>query len=213
MNYEAYTRLTDEELLSEIGAGHTYAMDTLINRYKNLVRKNAKTMYLIGGEHDDLLQEGMIGLYKAIRDYQREKNSSFYHFADLCISRQIYTAIKSSNTMKNQPLNNYISFDAADGSDVNGTESLPPLELYLPHTGNNPEELIIHKENQKQMEELLAKTLSSFEMQVLKAYLAEENYTRVAEKLGKKPKMVDNALQRVRKKLAGLKLFDELVDL
>ena len=172
----------------------------MIVRYKKLVKKNARALYLIGGEHDDLIQEGMIGLYKAVRNYDSQKNASFQPFANLCISRQIYTAIQSSRTRKNQPLNDYVSFDAADNEDG----ELPGVFLYGEHTfesGRNPEELMISQENDKQMEEFLSKKLSRFEMEVLHVYLEEENYAKVAKQLGKSPKTVDNALQRIRKKL------------
>ena len=196
----AYIGRTDEELIERYKAGDTQAIDALIVRYKKLVKKNARALYLIGGEHDDLIQEGMIGLYKAVRNYDSQKNASFQPFANLCISRQIYTAIQSSRTRKNQPLNDYVSFDAADNEDG----ELPGVFLYGEHTfesGRNPEELMISQENDKQMEEFLSKKLSRFEMEVLHVYLEEENYAKVAKQLGKSPKTVDNALQRIRKKL------------
>ncbi len=200
MEDKAYIGRTDEELIERYKAGDTQAIDALIVRYKKLVKKNARALYLIGGEHDDLIQEGMIGLYKAVRNYDSQKNASFQPFANLCISRQIYTAIQSSRTRKNQPLNDYVSFDAADNEDG----ELPGVFLYGEHTfesGRNPEELMISQENDKQMEEFLSKKLSRFEMEVLHVYLEEENYAKVAKQLGKSPKTVDNALQRIRKKL------------
>ncbi len=200
MEEKAYIGRTDEELIERYKAGDTQAIDALIVRYKKLVKKNARALYLIGGEHDDLIQEGMIGLYKAVRNYDSQKNASFQPFANLCISRQIYTAIQSSRTRKNQPLNDYVSFDAADNEDG----ELPGVFLYGEHTfesGRNPEELMISQENDKQMEEFLSKKLSRFEMEVLHVYLEEENYAKVAKQLGKSPKTVDNALQRIRKKL------------
>ena len=125
MIYQQYEEISDEEIVVLIREGDTLAMDYLIGKYKNLVRKKAKALYLIGGDHEDLIQEGMIGLYKAIRDYQEEKKASFLTFADLCISRQIYTAIKSSNTKKNQPLNNYISIDSSNyADDIDSTDHL-----------------------------------------------------------------------------------------
>lgn len=205
MEYETYAQQTDEKLIEETRNGDPYAVDILINRYKNLVRKNARAMFLIGGDRDDLLQEGMIGLYKAIRDYNSEKSNSFFHFADLCISRQIYTAVKNSNTRKNQPLNNYISFDAADSEEESSSEEIPLLERYFRKTERDPEEMLINKEDKELMEQYLESKLSPFEMQVLKAYLEEENYARVAKKLGKSAKTVDNALQRVRKKLEEIR--------
>ncbi len=200
MEDKAYIGRTDEELIERYKAGDTQAIDALIVRYKKLVKKNARALYLIGGEHDDLIQEGMIGLYKAVRNYDSQKNASFQPFANLCISRQIYTAIQSSRTRKNQPLNDYVSFDAADNEDG----ELPGVFLYGEHifeSGRNPEELMISQENDKQMEEFLSKKLSRFEMEVLHVYLEEENYAKVAKQLGKSPKTVDNALQRIRKKL------------
>ena len=200
MEDKAYIGRTDEELIERYKAGDTQAIDALIVRYKKLVKKNARALYLIGGEHDDLIQEVMIGLYKAVRNYDSQKNASFQPFANLCISRQIYTAIQSSRTRKNQPLNDYVSFDAADNEDGD----LPGVFLYGEHifeSGRNPEELMISQENDKQMEEFLSKKLSRFEMEVLHVYLEEENYAKVAKQLGKSPKTVDNALQRIRKKL------------
>lgn len=208
MEYREYEALSDEKLLAQIAAGDSYAMEALITRYKNLVRKNARTLYLIGGDREDLIQEGMIGLYKAIRDYDKAKNAGFSTFASLCISRQMYTAIQASNTRKNQPLNDYLSFDAAlpaenaeNSEDAAGAELLP-FRRYLQNAAGNPEELVIDRESEQQMQEYLARRLSSFEMEVLKAYLEEESYARVAKRLGKSPKTVDNALQRIRKKLA-----------
>lgn len=207
MEYREYEALSDEQLLARDAAGDVYATEILITRYKNLVRKNAHALYLIGGDREDLIQEGMIGLYKAIRGYDKAKNTGFATFANLCISRQMYTAIRASNTRKNQPLNDYLSFDAAllEGADppedAAGVDFLP-LRWYLQNAAGNPEELIIGRESEQQMEEYLRSLLSDFEMEVLKAYVEEENYVRVAKRLGKSPKTVDNALQRIRKKLA-----------
>ncbi len=208
MDYREYEALSDEQLLAGNAAGDRYAAEVLIARYKNLVRKNAHALYLIGGDREDLIQEGMIGLYKAIRDYDKEKSAGFATFANLCISRQMYTAVQASNTRKTQPLNDYLSFDAplpAEGGEgaweMAGTEFLP-LRWYLQNTAGNPEEMVIDRESEQQMEEYLKSRLSSFELEVLKAYMEEENYARVAKRLGRSSKTVDNALQRIRKKLA-----------
>ncbi len=208
MDYREYEALSDEQLLAGNAAGDRYAAEVLIARYKNLVRKNAHALYLIGGDREDLIQEGMIGLYKAIRDYDKEKSAGFATFANLCISRQMYTAVQASNTRKNQPLNDYLSFDAplpAEGGEgaweMAGTVFLP-LRWYLQNTAGNPEEMVIDRESEQQMEEYLKSRLSSFELEVLKAYMEEENYARVAKRLGRSSKTVDNALQRIRKKLA-----------
>lgn len=205
MEYWEYEALSDEQLLERNAAGDVYATELLITRYKNLVRKNAHALYLIGGDREDLIQEGMIGLYKAIRDYDKERAAGFATFANLCISRQMYTAIKASNTQKNKPLNDYLSFDAplpeADAVSELGAYLLP-LRWYLQNAAGNPEEMVIDRESEQQMEEYLKSRLSDFEMKVLKVYMEEENYARVAKRLDKSLKTVDNALQRIRKKLA-----------
>lgn len=203
MIYQQYENISDEDIVMLIREGDTLAMDYLIGKYKNLVRKKAKALYLIGGDHEDLIQEGMIGLYKAIRDYQREKEASFLTFADLCISRQIYTAIKSSNTKKNQPLNNYISIDSSNYSDdVESTDSAVSFIETLAHARiMNPEEMFIDKENTSLLEKELYERLSNFERQILNLYMQDYNYSKIAEILNKEPKSVDNALQRIRKKL------------
>lgn len=198
---DAFTKLSDEELQKKACAGDAQAMELLIVRYKNLVRQNAKALYLIGGDRDDLIQEGMIGLYKAIRDYDSTKNTSFLPFAKLCVSRQIYTAIKSHNTRKNQPLNDYVSFDAVrEYENCDGTES-SGMKEYLSSAQENPESLVISRENDALFDERVASLLSPFEREVLRAYLEEEKYSRVAKRLGKSMKTVDNALQRIRRKL------------
>ena len=203
MIYQQYENISDEDIVMLIREGDTLAMDYLISKYKNLVRKKAKALYLIGGDHEDLIQEGMIGLYKAIRDYQREKEASFLTFADLCISRQIYTAIKSSNTKKNQPLNNYISIDSSNYSDdVESTDSAVSFIETLAHARiMNPEEMFIDKENTSLLEKELYERLSNFERQILNLYMQDYNYSKIGEILNKEPKSVDNALQRIRKKL------------
>lgn len=203
MIYQQYEDISDEEIVVLIREGDTLAMDYLIGKYKNLVRKKAKALYLIGGDHEDLIQEGMIGLYKAIRDYQKEKEASFLTFSDLCISRQIYTAIKSSNTKKNQPLNNYISIDSSNYTDdIDSTDYAVSFIETLAHARSmNPEEMFIDKENTSLLEKELYERLSKFEKQILNLYLQDYNYSKIAEILDKEPKSVDNALQRIRNKL------------
>lgn len=203
MMFQQYEDILDEEIVMLIREGDTLAMDYLIGKYKNLVRKKAKALYLIGGDHEDLIQEGMIGLYKAIRDFQMEKEASFLTFADLCISRQIYTAIKSSNTKKNQPLNNYISIDSSNyNDDTDATDYAVSFIETLAHARSmNPEEMFIDKENTSLLEKELYERLSKLEKQILNLYLHDYNYNKIAEILDKDPKSVDNALQRIRKKL------------
>lgn len=194
--------LSDEEIISLIRDNHPDAMDYMLNHYKYLVRNKAKALYLIGGDKDDLIQEGMIGLYKAIRDYNPDLNTSFYNFADLCISRQIYSAIKASNRKKNFPLNTYVSLYApaySENIDLDEKESL--VDLMSQNKISNPEELVIDKESTSMLEYELVRHLSQFEKQVLDMYLMDYSYLRIAHKLNKDPKSIDNALQRIKLKL------------
>ena len=195
-----FEKKTDEELIEEIIAGNTQAMDFLMDKYKNLVRGKAKTLFLVGADKEDLIQEGMIGLYKAIRDFKKEKEASFRHFAELCISRQMYTAIKSSNTKKNQPLNNYVSFDIMVHSE--GTDATAEDVLGVEAEKNcNPEQMVIDKESASVLEYTLVGRLSKMEREVLAFYLKDYNYNQIAEAMHKEPKAMDNALQRIKKKL------------
>ena len=171
-----------------------------MEKYKYLVRKRAKAMFLIGGDTDDLIQEGMIGLFKAIRDYRKEKDTSFYHFADLCITRQIYHAVEASQRKKHQPLNSYISLDTELGEE--GTDTL--LDLLESFENVNPEQLFIDRENARAIQEKLESSLSLLEQQVLGLYLGGMNYRRIAVVLEKEPKAIDNALQRIRGKFAKI---------
>lgn len=202
MENSCYQDMTDEEIITQIRLHDEKAMDYLIDKYKNLVRKKAKALYLIGGDREDLIQEGMIGLYKAIRDYQREKEATFLTFADLCVSRQMYSAIKSSNTMKNQPLNNYISIDASEEAENNDSFRAISYVSHLAHARNsNPEDMLIDRENTKRLEEKLKSRLSALENEILTLYLKDLNYAQIAKVLKKEPKVIDNGLQRIKKKL------------
>ena len=154
-------------------------------------------MFLIGGDTDDLIQEGMIGLFKAIREFRLERDSSFYYFADLCITRQIYHAVEASQRKKHQPLNGYISLNAQMGQE--GEDTL--LDLLESFENVNPEQLLIDRENTKAIHEKLKNNLSKFERQVLQLYLQGMNYRQIAEYLKKEPKAIDNALQRIRGKV------------
>ncbi len=197
-----YDTLTDEEIVCRIQNGDQPAIDYLLEKYKYLVRNKAKALYLIGGDKDDLIQEGMIGLYKAIRDYQMGKDNSFFNFADLCISRQIYSAIKASNRKKNIPLNTYISLDTpayGESSDTEEKEAL--VDIIHQKYVSNPEELVIDKENTSMIEYELVRRLSDLEKRVLSLYMQDLKYVQIAEVLGKEPKTVDNALTRIKTKL------------
>ncbi len=202
---EKYDKLSDEDIITLIHNNNPDAMDYMLNRYKNLVRKKAKALYLIGGDKDDLIQEGMIGLYKAIRDYNPEMDSLFFSFADLCISRQIFSAIKASNRKKNLPLNTYVSLDTPayiENTDTDEKASL--VDLMYENKGSNPEELVIDKESTSMLEYELVRHLSGFEKDVLDLYLQDYSYLQIADKLQKEPKSIDNALQRIKAKLNKL---------
>ncbi len=193
-----YQNQTDEILIEQLRSGQEQITDYIMDKYKNLVRKRANAMFLMGGDTDDLIQEGMIGLFKAIRDYRMEKDVSFYHFADLCITRQIYHAVEASQRKKHQPLNTYISLNAQMGQE--GEDTLQDLLESVENP--NPEQLLIDQENANDIQEKLYKNLSKFERQVLLLYLQGSNYRQIAEQLHKEPKAIDNALQRIRGKIA-----------
>jgi RNA polymerase sporulation-specific sigma factor len=197
-----YDIMSDEELVDRIKAGDRPAMNFLFEKYKHLVRSKAKALFLIGGDRDDLIQEGMIGLYKAIQDFQRDRQSSFFSFADLCISRQIYSAIKASNRKKNIPLNTYISIYApVTGTNGEGNEKETLVDIMYQENGQNPEEMVIDKENTSMIEYELVRRLSDLERAVLNLYMQDMKYVQIAKVLGKEPKTIDNALTRIKTKL------------
>lgn len=187
-----YDGIKDEELISRFKNGESEILDYLMEKYKNMVRKKARTMFLIGGENDDLIQEGMIGLFKAVRDYQPDRDAAFQTFASICVDRQIYNAIQSSNRQKHQPLNSYISLNEQDGENE---------EHLGDNWGENPESIIIDQENVQDLEQEITATLSPMENQVLEYYLAGNGYGEIAQIMGKTPKSIDNALQRIRIKI------------
>ena len=187
-----YDGIKDEELISRFKNGESEILDYLMEKYKNMVRKKARTMFLIGGENDDLIQVGMIGLFKAVRDYQPDRDAAFQTFASICVDRQIYNAIQSSNRQKHQPLNSYISLSEQDGENE---------EHLGDNWGENPESIIIDQENVQDLEQEITATLSPMENQVLEYYLAGNGYGEIAQIMGKTPKSIDNELQRIRIKI------------
>ena len=195
---------SDEELIVRYRDGDTDAMDFIFERYKHLVRKKAKAMFLAGGDNDDLIQEGMIGLYNAIRDYNTDREASFATFASMCINRQMITAVAASNRKKNMPLNTYVSYDMPAGGDEDSDMRL--VDILQSQTELNPEKLLIDKEHNWDLKSRLKEVLSTFEQQVLTYYLEGMDYTAIAKKMQKPPKSVDNALQRIRSKAARLTL-------
>lgn len=193
---DKYQDLSDEQLIEALRAGDKKIMDYILNKYKPLVLGKANAMYLIGGDTDDLIQEGMIGLFKAIRDYRVDKETSFFHFAELCINRQIYSAVEASNRKKHAPLNTYVSFYSQ-----NGEEGKPLAETLPTDATDNPEQMVIDQENMQLFWEEVKERLSAMECEVLDAYLAGLNYRQIAEKMGKSPKAIDNALSRIKAKI------------
>ena len=199
---ENYQNLKDEELIEQLRCGDEKIMDYILDKYKPLVRKKANAMYLIGGDTDDLIQEGMIGLFKAIRDYNKEKESSFYHFAELCISRQIYTVVEAYNRKKHAPLNSYVSLYSGTND-----EGIVLADALTAGVMENPEQMMIDQENLILFMERLKERLSKMERQVLDLYLAGFNYQQIADEMGKSPKAIDNALQRIKTKIRDTNKF------
>lgn len=195
----AYEKMTDEQLIASLRAGESEITDFIMEKYKYLVRKKAKAMFLLGGENDDLIQEGMIGLFKAVRDYDPAMEASFASFADLCVSRQMYSAIEASKRKKHIPLNSYVSlYEEGDESEENKRPRL--IDTIQPERENNPEELFLDKEYFRQIESMLKEQLSDLENRVLYLHLLGTDYRTIAELIGKSPKAVDNALQRIKNK-------------
>ncbi len=198
-----YELMTDEQLIRKLRNGESAITDYIMNKYKYLVRRKAKAMYLLGGENDDLIQEGMIGLFKAIRDYDLEQEVSFYSFAELCISRQLYSAIKASQRQKHMPLNSYVSIYEQEDT-VKDEKQQPLVEKIQARKDNNPEELFLNKEYIEKMQKQLHEKLSDLESRVLYLYLLGEDYKTIAGLLNKSPKSIDNALQRIKNKITML---------
>lgn len=194
-----YEGLTDEELIVRLRDGESDITDFILNKYKPLVRKQASSMYILGGDTEDLNQEGMIGLFKAIRDYDSGRDASFFTFAELCISRQMYSAVTASGRKKHMPLNTSISLNA--GADESDSEGSKALEEILPASHSNPESIVIDKENVKAIEDFIENELSDFERQAVDLYLTGMNYSQIAKVLGKDEKSTDNALSRAKSKI------------
>ncbi len=195
-----YSGCTDEELILRLRDGEEAIMDYILNKYKNLVRKYARNMYILGAEEQDLIQEGMIGLFRAIKDYDSGRDASFFTFADLCISRKMYNAIEASKREKHTPLNNYVSlYSRNDEENKDGKIALG--DLLSAGEISNPENLLIDKENVKRIETLVEQELSIFEKQVFDLYITGMKYVQIAKVLGRDEKSTDNALQRIRSKL------------
>jgi len=198
INYEDLT----DEAVAELARNYDGdALEYLLNKYKNFVRAKARSYFLIGADREDIVQEGMIGLYKAIRDFRPSKMTSFRAFAELCITRQIITAIKTATRQKHRPLNSYVSLNKPaydEESDRMLIDVLSSVKV------SNPEDIIIGQEDYSTIESKMGKLLSPLEMQVLRKYIEGKSYFEVADELGRSVKSVDNALQRVKNKLEKL---------
>ena len=198
---DLYGQYSDEELILRLRDGEENITDYIMDKYKNLVKSKAKSMYILGADSDDLIQEGMIGLFKAVRDYDSGRDASFFTFADLCISRQMYNAVQASGRQKHAPLNSYISLysHVASGSDQGEEAEL--VSLLASRAELSPEEMVIDRENVKNLERTIERELSTFEKQVLDLYLTGMSYVQIAKVLGRDEKSADNALQRIKGKL------------
>lgn len=199
-----YDNKSDEELVTLLRQGDEKITDYLMEKYKNLVRKKAGTMYIIGADRDDLIQEGMIGLYKAIRDYSGDMNSSFITFADLCVSRQMYKAVEAGNRKKHLPLNSYISLYSDSTQDGHDDGIMKDVSKLIGDVVNNPEEMVIDKESTQKLENDIYESLSEFERNVLQLHMTGMGYVEIAKILGKNEKSTDNALNRIKSKVRKL---------
>ena len=196
---DKFDEMTDEQVILEVQKGDKQALTYLMNKYKELVNVKVSKYFKVGAEKDDIVQEGLIGLFKAIKTFNKEKNNSFKSFANMCIERQLITAIKSSTRQKHMPLNSYLSLNASayDNEEENGMELINTLDS---KTAEDPLETVMKKEYYEQIESSIEKTLSSFEKQVLDGYIKGYSYVTIAKQLDSPVKSVDNAIQRIRKK-------------
>ena len=196
--YKDFSSLADEQVVGLAQEGDAQALEYLLNKYKNFVRSKARSYFLIGADHEDIVQEGMIGLYKAIRDYREEKLSSFRAFAELCITRQMITAIKTATRQKHIPLNSYISLNKPlyeEDSDRTLLDVITEDEL------SNPESMMIDREDLSFIEGRIGQMMTRLEKEVLIRYMEGKSYVEIAAEIGRHEKSVDNALQRIKRKL------------
>ncbi|MBR3738901.1 MAG: RNA polymerase sporulation sigma factor SigH [Clostridia bacterium] len=195
--FEQFLSMTDEEAVVLAQNGDGQALAYLLNKYKNFVRSKARSYFLIGADHEDIVQEGMIGLYKAIRDFQPSRLASFRSFAELCVKRQIITAIKAATRQKHVPLNSYVSLNKPLYDEESDRTLLDVIEGRV----TNPEDLYISQEDLARIQTQISEVLSDLERQVLEAFMDGKSYQEIAELLGRHVKSIDNALQRVKRKL------------
>ena len=196
-NGKSFEEFSDEQVVSIAQGGNEEALDFILHKFRPQVARKANSYFLAGADKDDIIQEGMIGLFKAVRDFKPDKDAAFRSFAELCITRQIITAVKSASRLKHSPLNSYISLDKPIQDD-NYDATL--LDIIASGQASNPEEIIIKRENREQVEIKMEEVLSSFECSVLGYYLKGKSYNEIAAYLNRDPKSIDNALQRIKKK-------------
>ena len=189
--------LTDEELVEETRNGRSEALDELLQRYRRFARIKARSYFLVGGDRDDVVQEGMIGLYKAVRDYETGHGASFRSFAELCITRQILTAIKTATRQKHTPLNSYVSFDLPQHDEGGRTVA----DTISAEDGSDPLDQLVQSDQVSRLRELFDEVLSELESNVLQLYVEGRSYQEIADQLGRHVKSIDNALQRIKRKL------------
>lgn len=194
----SYRKYEEEELICLANQGDSIAEEIIINKYKKLVKVKARSYFLIGADTEDIIQEGMIGLYKAVRNYQLKKISSFKAFAELCITRQIITAIKSATRQKHIPLNSYISLNRPI---FNEDSDRTLLDIVDSLNTNDPQDLFLNNEKLESLRKRINKILSDLERDVLEAYLEAKSYQEISQQLGRHVKSIDNALQRIKRKL------------
>jgi RNA polymerase sporulation-specific sigma factor len=200
MAHEALVDSGDEELVDRARGGDDKAIETLLHRYRHYARAKARTYFLAGADREDIVQEGMIGLFKAIRDFQVDKNTAFRAFAELCITRQIITAIKTATRQKHIPLNSYVSLNKpASGSE--GDEDRPLSDALIGSAMADPAELVISAEEIASIKQSVGRLLSGLETEVLQLYMDGKSYQEIADMLGRHVKSIDNALQRIKRKL------------
>ena len=197
-----YNNMSDDELLELINKKDTDALDFLICKYKDLVNSKVNKYFIIGAEKEDIVQEGLIGLYKAIKDYKPDKQNSFKSFANLCIERQLITAIKSSNRQKHMPLNSYLSLNMTAFENEDGNNDTQIVDVLENTVIEDPLDTITKKEYFSSVENVIDSSLSDVEKKVLNRYVQGESYVKIAERLDAPVKSVDNAIQRIRKKTA-----------
>ncbi|MCI8384103.1 MAG: RNA polymerase sporulation sigma factor SigH [Clostridia bacterium] len=202
-----YNNLSDEQIVTQIKEGDDKALSYLLEKYKNLVNVKVGKYFMIGAEKEDIMQEGMIGLFKAIKNFNEEKQNTFRSFANICIERQLITAIKSSNRQKHLPLNSYLSLNTS-AYDNSEEDSVELIDTFDSKTVEDPLETVMKKEYYNEIENAVNKSLSKFEKQVLERFIKGDSYMTIAQKLDSPVKSVDNAIQRIRKK-AIKNMFNE----